>query len=771
MSQSYAEIFAKMTEKDCDEFFKTKGTDEKGTYYMNKFTGRKIRENADRFKKIKSHCNSLDKHISSAAASIASTSASVKKTSHSSLQELSISKSKRMKLTEDEIVEKWLSNPLIDPIKNKPISVDFDKASQYRLLYNMSYFYLKKLDLDNASIQARLPKNHYLYQNKIDLLFNEKINYENNILYDFMLKFLEDKGNISSRRLGYPSNFNVPEFEEYEKKIFCGIIDLIAFAIAKYAYFVNILISKSYTEFKAYITDVQKIRKDLRIASLFTNEIGHSDLIVYSFTESYIGNNMVLQMLKHFQKLDNNNDPNMPYDFSYMESKLIIHDNWLPSLTNYYDELYDIFNFSNAPDKSPFHNLENKTFEPIEDPLIKVINQFYQNGTFKHLNFKKLELPVRTFANDAEYEKLKKEYTHLAESYNNDKSQWKTEYEKIKSKTKKSPENLPMPKIPSVMIPIPGKDTKYELKVVQTFPKHIPDTEYAILEKTYKDNEKVINIYQDLINKNLLSLVKKDRQEYDSSSIYNLIDKDRVFFENNVLSNDYEENAMKCNTNDDILSGDNLADENYLLSKLQLTFQIQTKKDGNVIRTDCFYAPSMYNYIVRQINNKKPIINPFTRQPLNETDISNLMKIMNIIDPTLERPILIKPIHDTQLKVGHEVETYKGQPYARMFVYRKIGDFEIELFTICYILADIDVSESKSADTTSEKFVFSIYRLFNKGLLLKTYMPPYHDQNEEYILPDIPFAAFNEPKKWYKSRKEQLKMFVQHLEEVNRYLI
>jgi hypothetical protein len=91
----------------------------------------------------------------------------------------------------------------------------------------------------------------------------------------------------------------------------------------------------------------------------------------------------------------------------------------------------------------------------------------------------------------------------------------------------------------------------------------------------------------------------------------------------------------------------------------------------------------------------------------------------------------------------------------------------ITVHELCTILADVGTDESHSSDITSNTFIDIIFELFNNGRLLKTYMPPYKDQNNEFIQPMIHFNRYKTPEQWNKpTREEQLKMFEHYLDEI-----
>lgn len=806
-------ILANMTKKECESFFSS-GTQENGKVLynnpLNPTSRRRITEDGPTYQKIKKHCDGLNTQSVAVTtsrgrpkktlATIASANAANADDTLAAFSNLSIRKSpvnsvSAAHVNDNAKIEKWLQNPLYDPVNKKKIKVNFAVDSEYRKLYNMATNYLKTKGVSN--VQEQLPKTHYLFEGTIDLL------YENDSeLYAFMLDSLEKTSNKTFRQLGYSPYSDLSNFSEFEKKIFCVFVDLLAYLIAKYYYYLNLIFMVPYEQ---YYKLVDEIKEDIQKINLivYFNSIYQ---LKYEFKNNHLGPQLISDHMKEFKKLHISTypkkDAKLEYKFSLLQDQLLLHQDISVAVSSYYEELYNIFNYKNDPDKSPFRNLENEQFHTIEDPLIKIINKYLGNDTFKHLNFETLELPVRTFKNDEEYKTLKREYDNLTKQYEKTKAEWNAEYERIKSLRNKSPtlSELPIPERPFVMLPIPNSTEKRKFFVGQLFPKHISDAEYAKLEAEYKKDEAVIKLYKELINVGLLDLIQnppdlnnssssshsssKSSQNSESSSqtskkssktsVYELMKKNRDYFHENVLDDGYSEDKDKCAVNNDILIPEKFDDDNYLLSKLQLMYRLKSQNT-----TYCFYAPNMYNYIVSNVINGLPVVHPATKEPISQKDIEKLMKIMNVIDPSLKAPKFIKPIHDTMLRMDHPMPepVYKDHPYFNIFISRKFGDIDIKIYDLCSILADVTTKEMKSNDIDSNIFLRNIYTLFYEGKLLKTYMPPYFIENtdvnnlsNEYIALSIPFTAFDKPAKWDKPRNEQLKMFVEHLNNVKDYL-
>lgn len=289
-------------------------------------------------------------------------------------------------------------------------------------------------------------------------------------------------------------------------------------------------------------------------------------------------------------------------------------------------------------------------------------------------------------------------------------------------------------------------------------------------QHTYNKNKKAIDMYKTILDIGIFDILKmyQERDMSPTTETIDLIGKNREYFKKNVLDiGDYDK--LKCNTNTDLISQDNFDDSKYLLSRLQLMFQLHTKNDdGNIIRTDCFYAPNFYNYVVSRVNNKQSIVNPMTKQIVAEEDIDKLMKIMKVLVPRIEKPIFTKPVHDKLLKINNAlIRSQNGIEYYYIYIYRPIANFDVEITNVCVIPSNITVQDTGSADETSETFVYSIFKLFNDGKLLHKYVPKYYDENQGYFKPMIHFNNYNSTNHWDgKSREQQIRMFKHYFQEI-----
>jgi hypothetical protein len=250
----------------------------------------------------------------------------------------------------------------------------------------------------------------------------------------------------------------------------------------------------------------------------------------------------------------------------------------------------------------------------------------------------------------------------------------------------------------------------------------------------------------------------------------------------------------------ELVENEELDDENYPLSKLQLMVRMKVyTPDRQRYRTECIYAPKLYNYLIKCINTKEPFINPVTKAKYTQENIEELMKVMRIIDPSLEIPVFIKHMNDTKLKVEYKeiTKTYQNLDasfgtrntlrYYNMYLSRTIGGIEYNVYNICTFPADIEATgefATGSADLNSYTMLVNIYKLFNEGRLLYNYLPPYNIPrpgitNEYiYLKPRIHFNKIRTIDNWVRksnydpkllTKEEFVNRFKHYAQEINNY--
>jgi len=367
-------------------------------------------------------------------------------------------------------------------------------------------------------------------------------------------------------------------------------------------------------------------------------------------------------------------------------------------------------------DDSVVSNKDNIQVNEMADPLLAI----FDKPEFKDINKETLDLPKQNFT-DSKYAKIMNDYNTKLESYN-------------KSKREHTGSKTPPPR-PTMIV----GTTRVMIGVQTTLPKqNYNDSKYKKMKDAYNKNKPIIEAYKELLNKGFLDLTN-NTSFLDNDT---LINKTREEIYKHHLSDDVD--RKKCNSNTDAISQDDFDDDLYPLAKLQLMVKLHTRDDDNeIIRTDCFYAPNIYNLLVSLAKNKKSFKNPMTRKKLTDENINEIMKVVKIIDPTLVVPYYIRETYDKNYKLTYyEVTAYdivsgRHRNYYKIEVFRDFGGIRFGIIVLCYILADIETNETGSADITSTTFLFLMHKLFNEGKLLKTYMPPYIVDGTRTYLPPI----------------------------------
>jgi hypothetical protein len=184
-----------------------------------------------------------------------------------------------------------------------------------------------------------------------------------------------------------------------------------------------------------------------------------------------------------------------------------------------------------------------------------------------------------------------------------------------------------------------------------------------------------------------------------------------------------------------------------------------------------------------------------TKSKYTDEHIENLLKVIRLISPNIEKPIFIKHRNDTKLKINFKIIEYDAVEadlhtsfgngiirFNNIYISRVIGGVEYCIFNICTIPAEIEISGdfgTGSSDLTSNTMLFRIYKLFNEGKLLHNYIPPYNIPSINggylYIKPHIHFNNYKGVNSWiYDNRTKRTKqsfieMFKHYAEEINNY--
>ena len=688
---------------------------------------------------------------------------------------------KQTKLKTIEDIEKWCSNPEIHPFNGNHMTPN---SNEYQKIYQEAYKILKKNKINIADFPNKLPKNHLLFGD-MDLLYymnnREKINvitkiYENNKrelhageLFAEHIAIISDKPTILEQEL------------ELIKKCFEG--DYMKNAFEKY----NKMLAKSFFN-KNYVgvLSYPDRMRDLEKSSMYNDLDKETYWFIQLLENNRLNNGEVIieYLQKEYRSSINN----------WMEDALNIYN----SYKRVYKDIDDCFN----PATGIIENTENKQYLPINDPLDAYFEEFEKKlEKIKNPKYSKL-IDLTTFKpkknafflNNAQYAEFKK----VKDAYDIDRKKYEVNLELYEKNGKNGSSPKP-PTKPVVVLPN-GKNHTIGRELD---PLHIKDEVIKSFKRDYKKALPIIEEYNAIKNMSYLELKKRVIANSPSSSVKQLIrDNELLTMTKEQIANDvlydYSGLADKCSESIDILTNEELDDENYPLSKLQLMVRMKVyTPDRQRYRTECIYAPKLYNYLIKCINAKEPFINPVTKAKYTQENIEELMKVMRIIDPSLEVPVFIKHMNDTKLKVEYKelTKTYQNLDasfgttntirYYKMYLSRIIGGVEYSVYNICTFPADIEAEgefATGSADLNSYTMVVNIYKLFNEGRLLYNYLPPYRvpltgrTGEYRYIKPAIHFNKYKVSNNWLNdgwstmTKTDFVNMFKHYAQEVNNYI-
>ena len=657
-------------------------------------------------------------------------------------------------------------------------------SNEYQKIYQEAYKILKKNKINIADFPNKLPKNHLLFGD-MDLLYymnnREKINvitkiYENNKrelhageLFAEHIAIISDKPTILEQEL------------ELIKKCFEG--DYMKNAFEKYnKMLVKSFFNKNYVGVLSYPDRM----RDLEKSSMYNDLDKETYWFIQLLENNRLNNGEVIieYLQKEYRSSINN----------WMEDALNIYN----SYKRVYKDIDDCFN----PATGIIENVENKQYLPINDPLDAYFEEFEKKlEKIRNPKYSKL-IDLTTFKpkknafflNNAQYAEFKK----VKDAYDIDRKKYEVNLELYEKNGKNGSSPKP-PTKPVVVLPN-GKNHTIGRELD---PLHIKDEVIKSFKRDYKKALPIIEEYNAIKNMSYLELKKRVIANSPSSSVKQLIrDNELLTMTKEQIANDvlydYSGLADKCSESIDILTNEELDDENYPLSKLQLMVRMKVyTPDRQRYRTECIYAPKLYNYLIKCINAKEPFINPVTKAKYTQENIEELMKVMRIIDPSLEVPVFIKHMNDTKLKVEYKelTKTYQNLDasfgttntirYYKMYLSRIIGGVEYSVYNICTFPADIEAEgefATGSADLNSYTMVVNIYKLFNEGRLLYNYLPPYRvpltgrTGEYRYIKPAIHFNKYKLSKDWLNdgwstmTKTDFINMFKHYAQEVNNYI-
>jgi hypothetical protein len=683
-------------------------------------------------------------------------------------------------------VERWISNPEINPLDGSPLPASGNK---YYNIYVKAYNILKKNNMSDNNIRFKLPLNHILFGD-IDLNYYKFVN-ENVPNYTTLFKLLF-RYNKNALIICEFLTENIKGVQE-KQSIFETEIELLKNRFTNYK-------SKNLDNIKNLFNEYNTSLVESLLYTDYIGEYGFNkiiekiddkniNIIKYFFKYNMLSNGETI--LDYFIKLKSKSNPPQ-----WIVDALEIYDTHMLI----YKDVDDIYN----PDSGLIENIEDKKYLPIKDPLddyfeiyekkLEEIKKPIYSQLIDLTTLKKRE--NLKYLNNTEYKKFikkKNKYTLLWKKYEDSQ----TLYETTKEGNSPKP-----PEKPKITLPW-GKEHTIAKEID---PIHIKDYIVKKFEKEYDKAIKDIEEYNKIKNMSYLELKKYFGNSSSPSSASKKLIKDNELLHmtkkeiaDKVLY-DYSELADKCSESIDILTNEELDDENYPLAKLQLMVRLKVNISGTKkYRTECIYAPKLYNYLVKCINYKEYFVNPVTKSRYTDDHIEELMKVMRIIDPAIEKPVFIKHRNDTMLKIKYEIEEIdidddynhisfreiKKINFYNIYLSRIIGGTEHVIYDICSIPADIEptgIFASGSTDLSSNTMLFRICKLFDEGKLLHNYLPPYcipmeddDDGYYQYIKPAIHFNRYNRIYYWFWdddksiSKDEYIERFKHYAEEINNY--
>jgi hypothetical protein len=656
-------------------------------------------------------------------------------------------------------LNKWIESPFVDPFDDNPIVLQnnnvYFKQNRYKELYHLFYVFLQHKNKDSLlpapEIIGILPKEHLLFDKKMDILAykenprNAKTGEQN--IYEFIAKFLEIMNYTGDPIQGYEKYGNTELTAVY---VFCSLYTSV---LANYMNYISkMFVADTMVTYDTFVGNIKDFISNLNLLNTFIKTYDtYESLKLMIIYNNYLVSEELVNKLKSSIPVG---FVNMIYD------SIMMSPNFVEQTLSNYEELFKIYDYKHNPDASPFVNLDNIKFSTIEDPLVKILNQI----GIQEIDLKTLDLEPRIFTDDKEYDDYQKQFKALKDEYVAKRNIW-SDYEDGKSSG--SPPAKPKP--PILLLP---DGTKINV-LTQYLPRHIPDKKYNELKEYLDKNKDTLDMYRSYINKNLFDILPQTGKSIN----LNLIDKNRDYFIQNVLY-DGSDDINKCSNTESL----NVEfDDDILLSRLQLMFQMKVyNQNDELIRTDCFYAPDLYNHIVTKLNDRLPVTNPFTNSIIEEDKlkvvIDDLMKIMKVLDPNIQRPYYVKPAHDTGLFIKQvPLRSPSNQEFIQLRLMRRFDSMDIPLYNICIIPNDINPDSTGSTDISSAVFASTVEILFDKGILLHNYLPPYNIQlpnrGRLFIKPTIHFNNYSAISQWSnKTKEQQIEMMKHYLEELKQYL-
>jgi hypothetical protein len=709
--------------------------------------------------------------------------AGAKNTNGAALTTKEVSPKKTFKDKKD--VARWMTDPTIHPITGNPLNPFSDEYNElYAKAYNISKKKITRM-YDLIDIMDMLPDKHILFGN-IDVLFfiNAQVAYDSSTtlmsgLMMFAMRYTKQTDTIletETEILKHLVNKKVIE-ELGDDSIFTFINNAIDNHIERIMS--NVLINPEF-DYKTTTMDDIVYYKNPRSAI---------DFILF-LERNILSNGMiVIDFIKQL---------NVSWKNDYLE------------LYEKYKNIYDDISKLLDPNSGIIENYENKKNEHILDPVDKYFtkyekelekikhpkfSRFIDLTTLNPVNIEELLKPKPNkpiYLNDKDFAKFETDFKKAEEEYENKKK----EYEKAKNKKTSSPKS---PKFPDKPIFLLGNGILYTYGHPK--PTHINDKLLEEFNIKYKDVKGIIEEYNEIKNMAYDKVVKKITDKSPTSPTKANMKENELFkmtrqqIKEKIL-HDYASSSLKnkCNNPMDVLTNDEFDEENYPLAKLQLMVRLEFNK-----KTDCAYAPALYNYWVDCVNNQQKFVNPGTRQLYSEEHKKELLKVMKIVDNNIREPTFIKPVNDTKLTIKtitvpvniKDYDIIEGWDniteidFVEIKICRPFGNNNWVIYNLCAIPADINergIFATGSLNLTSAVMLSKIISLFENGKLLSKYVPPYFNLIDEdtaqYINLNIEFNKYKSINDWFVNedteepitKQEHIEMFIKYAEAINDFI-
>jgi hypothetical protein len=699
-----------------------------------------------------------------------------------------------------EDVERWFKDPEIHPIKRTPMPA---MSNEYYNIYVKAYTIMRQkgeavtFDDDYTVTHSLFPKNHYLFGD-IDLIYYACVKEYFSKLYKKLYKGRENMLAICNLLT-----------EKLEDTVDTDTVLETEMELLRNRFNSTPIWDKQSTSNMVLIKDlINHFREDLVNAFFDTNYMS-----MYEYPERMRAikadaDNIEGYWFINFLETNKMANGETPIKYFINVLKKPHPPNWISQALKLYNDykliIKDIDECFN-PASGVIENVEDKKLTLLDDPLDEYFEVYEKDlAEIRKPIYSKL-IDLTTFKpkenlkylNDAQYAEFKAEKDKYDKEWKR-YSDRQTLYETTKQGSSPKP-----PEKPTITLPWGTVHTIAK----QIDPMYIKDEIVVKFREEYAKVQPIIDEYNRIKNMSYKELMYHVGDS-PSSSKKRFIEENELLsmtkeqIANNVLY-DYSDLADKCSESIDILTNEELDDENYPLSKLQLMVRMKVyTPDKKKYRTECIYAPKLYNYLIKCINSKEPFINPVTKAKYTQENIEELMKVMRIINPKIEVPVFIKHRNDTKLKVNyitHEVNlrvlgadaSFNGIPSLRfneMYLSRMIAGVEKVVYVICYIPDDIEATgtfATGSADLNSYTMLVNIYKLFNEGRLLHNYLPPYNvpiqgnTNRYTYLKPQIHFNRIRTINNWVRksnydttllTKQEFIDRFKHYAQEINNYI-